>query len=95
MRLGRVIGSLHCTKKYPALEGYKLLIVQPVDSSNNPEGMPLICVDTVDAGDEDVVYFVEARDASIPLKDPLTPSDATITGIIERIDTINRELYRK
>ena len=95
MRLGRVIGSLHCTKKYPALEGYRLLIVQPVASSNIPEGTPLVCVDTVDAGIDDVVYFVEARDACLPLKEPLTPTDATITGVVDRIDTIERELYRR
>ena len=95
MRLGRVIGSLHCTKKYPELEGYKLLIVQPVTSDNRPTGSPIICVDTVDAGIDDVVFFVEARDAAVPLKVPLTPSDATITGIVERVDSIGEGLYKR
>ncbi|RKZ25635.1 ethanolamine utilization protein EutN, partial [bacterium] len=34
-------------------------------------------------GPGDVVYFVEARDATLALKHELTPSDATIVGLVE------------
>jgi len=95
MKIGRVIGSIHSTKKYPALKGYKLLIVQPVKSNMILNGTPIVCVDTVDAGRGEIVYYVEARDAALPLKEPLTPSDATITGIVERIDTLKENLYKK
>lgn len=95
MRIGYVIGSVHSTKKYPTLIGNKLLIVQPLDHSLKKTGNPIVCVDCIGAGSNEMVIFVEAREATLPLEDRLTPTDATITGIIERLDTEKGLIYKK
>jgi ethanolamine utilization protein EutN len=95
MRIGYVIGSVHSTKKHPTLKGNKLLIVQPLDCTLKKTGNSIVCVDTIGAGSNEIVMFVEAREATLPLEERLTPTDATITGIIERIDTERGLVYKK
>jgi microcompartment protein CcmK/EutM len=95
MRIGYVIGSVHATRKYPALDGNKLLIVQPLDHECRMQGNAIVCVDAAGAGADEMVIFIEAREATIPFENRLTPTDATITGIVERIDSKERMLYKK
>jgi ethanolamine utilization protein EutN len=95
MRIGYVIGSVHATKKWRTLEGKKLLIVQPLNHSCKKAGNAIVCVDSIGAGANEMVIFVESREATIPLEERLTPTDATITGIVERIDVERGLLYKK
>ena len=95
MRIGYVIGSVHATKKWRTLKGKKLLIVQPLNHSCKKTGNAIVCVDSIGAGSNEMVIFVESREATIPLEESLIPTDATITGIVERIDTERRLLYKK
>lgn len=85
MNLGRVIGNLWATRKYPALDGKRMLLVQPLSFSGEIQGRPIVALDTVDAGEHDVVMYVTSREAAIPFED-LTPTDATIVGVVDRID---------
>ncbi len=86
MNLGRVIGNLWATRKHPALAGRRMLIVQPLSFTGTPAGAPIITLDTVDAGQGDVVIYSTASEAAIPFRPGLTPTDATIVGIVELID---------
>ena len=86
MNLGRVIGNLWATRKYPTLEGRRMLIVQPLTFTGTPTGAPIIALDTVDAGQGDVVIYSTASEAAIPFRPGLTPTDATIVGLVELID---------
>ena len=88
MNLGRVIGSVWATRKEAALEGRRMLLVQPLTFSGKAIGRPLISLDTADAGPNDVVIYTTASEAAIPFRPevPLTPTDATIVGVVERID---------
>lgn len=95
MRIGYVIGSVHATRKWPTLKGKKLLIVQPLDHACKKTGNALVCVDSIGAGTNEMVLFVESREATIPLEEELTPTDATITGIIERVDAERGLVYKK
>ena len=90
MQLGRVIGNLWATRKYPTLTGRRLLIVQPLTFTGAPNGDPLIALDTVDAGTGDVVIYVTSTEATVPFRPALTPTDATIVGIAEEIDHVDR-----
>ena len=67
-----------------------MLIVQPLTFTGAETGSPLIALDTVDAGEGDVVMYSTASEAAIPFRPGLTPTDATIVGIIERIDHQDR-----
>ena len=55
MILARVVGTVVATRKDPRLEGCKLLIVQPVSPEGKPEGGYLISIDTVSAGNRELV----------------------------------------
>jgi ethanolamine utilization protein EutN len=64
MLLGKVIGTVVCTRKVESFEGIKLLLVQ--------EG--------------DVVFYEGGREAALGLANWFNPSDATIMGIVDRVD---------
>ena len=86
MNLARVIGTVWATRKDANLEGAKMQLIQPVQPDLQPAGGPIIAVDTVGAGPGEVVYYTSAREAVIAYGIPLTPIDAAIVGIVDRID---------
>jgi ethanolamine utilization protein EutN len=86
MNVAQVIGSIWATKKHPDLEGAKILMIQPVSCELDPIGRPIAAVDTVGAGEGELVYYVTAYEAVIPFFRPMVPIDASIVGIIDSID---------
>lgn len=86
MKLGKVIGSVWATRKDASLEGKRMLLVQSLTSDNEMTGRPYVALDTVDAGVGDRVLIATASEAAIPFRPGLTPTDATIVGIAERVD---------
>jgi ethanolamine utilization protein EutN len=87
MFLGRVIGNIWATKKYEALKNFKLMIVQPLNSELEKTGDPIIAVDTVGSGPGEVVYYITASEAVIPLPVDSAPVDASIVGIVDSINS--------
>lgn len=90
--LARVMGTLWATSKYPDLEGATLQVVQPLTCALEPSGAPFIAVDTVGAGEGEVVFYVTAYEAVIPYPRDLVPIDASIVGIVEGIELSDRSL---
>jgi ethanolamine utilization protein EutN len=45
MLLARVEGNLVATRKHPSLDGWRLVICQPVSASGKPEGTPMVAID--------------------------------------------------
>jgi len=88
MNLGRVIGSVWATQKDPSLEGARMLLVQPLRADGSPRGRPVAALDTCDAGPGDRVLYVTAAEAALPFRPErdLTATDATIVGVIDRLD---------
>ena len=86
MNLGRVIGKVWATQKNESLQGHRLLFVQPMTFSGKDVGGKIVMLDTVDAGEGDTVLYVSSTEATIPFKPVLTPTDATIVGIVDRVD---------
>ncbi len=89
MYLGRVIGTIWATRKYEAVTGYKMQFVQPVNANLEKLGDPIIALDTVGAGPGEIIYYVTASEAVIPLDVDMAPVDASIVGIV---DSINVEI---
>jgi ethanolamine utilization protein EutN len=85
MQLGRVIGTVVATRKYEGLEGAKLLLVLPLDHAQAPTGEPLVAVDTVQAGQGDLVYLVASREAALALTPWFVPVDSAIVGIVDEV----------
>jgi len=85
MQIARVIGSVVATRKDELLTGVKLLIIQPVDSKGNNDGLPLVAVDTVGAGSGELIIFAKSKEGAMALPNPNACADAGITGIIDHV----------
>ena len=86
MYLGIVKGTIVAERKAAGLEGKKILLVQPVDERRAPIGDLQAAVDTVQAGDGDLVYLVGSREAALSLDPWFVPVDAAIVGIVDGLD---------
>ncbi len=86
MLLGKVIGSVWATRKYESIKGYKIMLVQPLNSEEEELGDPIIALDTVGAGAGEIIFYITSSEAVIPLDVDMAPVDASIVGIV---DTIN------
>jgi microcompartment protein CcmK/EutM len=87
MKLGKVIGNVVSTQKVDSLIGVKFLLLQPINEDYNIVGEPIIACDTVQAGVNDIVIYEGGREAALGLKNWFNPSDCTIMGIVDRLDT--------
>jgi ethanolamine utilization protein EutN len=85
MILGRVIGNVVCTIKHPALDGCKLLIVQPLDRNGREKGRPVVALDSVGAGAGETVYWCRGREASFPFLPAEVPVETAIVGIVDAV----------
>ena len=86
MFFAKVIGTVWATRKDASLQGLKLQCIQPLNGRRETAGDPIIAVDTVGAGAGETVLYITAREATIPLPVELAPVDASIVGIVDRID---------
>jgi ethanolamine utilization protein EutN len=87
MILARVVGEVVSTQKRPQFEGAKLLILQPELPPGGKPGPPLLAIDSVGAGrGELVIAVLEGRAAGEVLGRKLSPVDAAIVGIVDRVD---------
>ena len=86
MFLGKVIGNIWATQKNEALKSFKLLFVQPINGEYEELGEPIVAVDTVGAGPGEIIFYITASEAVIPLPVDMAPVDASIVGIV---DTLN------
>ncbi|MCC6745786.1 MAG: EutN/CcmL family microcompartment protein [Acidobacteria bacterium] len=85
MHLGRVIGSVVSTAKYEPLVGHKLLVLQPIDASGNPDGRTLVAIDSVGAGAGEIVIWCRGKESSFPFLPRNVPSDCSVVGIVDSV----------
>ncbi|MGE0702924.1 MAG: EutN/CcmL family microcompartment protein [Vicinamibacterales bacterium] len=83
MQIARVIGDVVATRKDEALEGLKLLVIQPLTPDRKPAGRAIVAVDAVGAGVGEEVFFVRGKEASFPFHPATPPVDAGIVGIVD------------
>ena len=87
MLIARVIGTVVATRKHERLVGSKIQVVQPLEpKGQEPYGDPFVAVDAVGAGVGERVVVVLGSSARHGVDDDRIPVDATIIGIIDRID---------
>jgi ethanolamine utilization protein EutN len=90
MQLARVIGTVVATIKNDSLEGRKLLVVQTLNKDLEPNGNPMVAVDSVGAGVGELVFWCRGKEASFPFKREDTPTDCTIIGIVDSDAHVHR-----
>jgi ethanolamine utilization protein EutN len=89
MQLATVIGTLVASEKYTGLEGVKLLIVQPLDRDQQPQGDPVVAADaTAQAGPGELVFIIASREAAMALPETFVPVDHAIVGIVDEVDVV-------
>jgi len=86
VQLAQVVGDVVSSVKDAALNGHKLLVLQPIAPDRQPVGRTLVAVDAVGAGVGEHVFFVRGREASFPFLPAETPVDACVVGIVDRWD---------
>jgi len=93
--LAKVLGSMVSTQKDKNLVGLKMLVVQPVNVETlQPEGKPLIAVDSVGAGEGSVVMVVTGSSARNTTLTRSAPTDATIVAIVDNVEVAGRMVYK-
>ena len=96
MILARVRGNVVSTNKSDKLKGLKLLIVIPIDIDTFQEkGAPLVAIDTVGAGEGEVVMCVSGSSSRQTAQTDGKPSDLAITAIIDSVELRGKIVFRK
>jgi len=88
MMICKIAGDVVSTQKNSHLQGYKLLLAQPVELDlTTPAGISLIAIDKVGAGKDDIVLVnKEGSSARLLLGDEEIPVQAVIVAVIDDID---------
>jgi len=100
MFLARITGSLVSTQKVASMVGQKLLIVEPLrvnekdQSSLVPTGRTFIVVDTVGAGEGEVVLCVQGSSARFTPETKHLPVDAAIIGIVDHVQVGQATVFK-
>lgn len=96
MQLAKIIGSMVSTHKVDRLEGLKLLVAVPIDMDTFEEkGAPFITVDTVGAGDGEIVMWAGGSSSRQTDLTTNKPVDSSIVGIVDYVDIQGRRVYDK
>ncbi len=96
MLLARVIGTVVSTRKSEKLSGTKLLIIEPVDfQKQKAEGKPLVAIDSVGAGEGEIVLVVQGSSARLTETTKDTPVDATVMAIVDYVDIEGKRTFAK
>jgi ethanolamine utilization protein EutN len=80
------------TRKDERLRGFKLLIVKAIDPDGKEKSSYVVAVDTVDAGEGELVLVVSGSSARMSSGCEDKPVDAAVVGIIDTIDLASVEL---
>lgn len=91
MFVAKVTGSLVATQKVDSLVGHKLLVVEPyrleVDRRQElkPIGRTFVAVDTVGAGEGEMVLITQGSSARLTPETKNLPVDTVIVGIVDQV----------
>ena len=85
MRLARVEGNVVATRKHPSLEGWRLVVCQPITLTGENDGTPIIAIDPHGAGmHQRVIVSSDGLAARRTVGDVRSPVRMMITGIIDK-----------
>lgn len=99
MFLAEVIGHVVATKKDESMTGRKLLVLRPklVDEAKPTrfrDGVnTVVAVDTVGAGEGELVMFCQGSSARQAGGLKQIPVDAAVVAIVDSVDVLGKKLY--
>lgn len=95
MIFARVTGTVVCTLKDEKLVGSKLLLVQPVGLDGSSKGAPLVAVDSVGAGEGELVLLAQGSSARQTSRTDGRPVDAVIFAIVDTVEQSGKTAFSK
>ncbi|MSS71221.1 MAG: ethanolamine utilization protein EutN [Candidatus Latescibacteria bacterium] len=96
MVIGRVVGTVVATQKDAGLLGSKLQIVQALDPGDlKPRGGFVVAVDSVGAGEGEIVLYTSGSSARQTRTTEAKPVDAVIVAILDSIEIEGKTVYQK
>jgi len=93
--LGKVIGTVWSTKKDENLVGAKFLIVNELDLDLNEKDRFVVAVDSVGAGDGEVVLVATGSSSRQTEFTKDKPVDAVIMAIVDKLDVSVRKMLEE
>ncbi len=91
MLLARVEGNIVATRKHPSLQGWRLLICQPIGKDGRLEGVPQVAIDSHGAGlHQQVVISSDGLAARKAVGDDRSPVRWLVIGVVDEHEPGNR-----
>jgi ethanolamine utilization protein EutN len=97
MFLAKVIGNVVSTQKHPRFVGMKLLLIQPYITREEQlvqSGSSIVAVDSVGAGEGELVMFTQGSSARLTDSTRECPVDAVIIGIVDTVELGGKRLEK-
>jgi len=95
MFIGKVVGTVVSSVKDPKVAALKFQIVQELDEYAKPRNRYVVAVDTVGAGQGDLVLFASGSSARQTTLTDGRPIDAAIFAVVDSWDVDDKLVYRK
>ena len=95
MLLAKVIGNVVSTQKDEKAVGWKLLLIQPVDLEFKEKGTPLVAVDSVGAGEGELIIYCAGSSARQTETTQNRPCDCVIVAIVDTIEKEGKVIFQK
>jgi ethanolamine utilization protein EutN len=99
MFVGRITGSLVATQKVESMIGQKLLVIEPLrvnekdQNELSPTGRTFVAVDTVGAGEGEIVLCVQGSSARFTPETKQLPIDAAVIGIVDQVQVGSKTVF--
>jgi ethanolamine utilization protein EutN len=93
MILARVLGNIVATQKNPRYAGGRVMLCQQITPEGEATGTTVLALDSVDAGEGDVVLIVQEgwSASTAATKEAGAAIDSAIVGVVDRIDLLADE----
>jgi len=89
MIIAKVVGTVVSTVKHPAYNGWKLLVVQPLNLSESPEEDAFVAIDAAHSGIGDTVLVMrEGNGARQIVQDPEAPIISVVVGVVDSVEMV-------
>jgi microcompartment protein CcmK/EutM len=100
MFIAKVKGNVVTTHKVQKMSGRKLLIIEPLQVTDEggdfrPTGRCFVAVDSIDAGEGEIVLVTQGSSARMTDTTSDAPVDCVVIGIIDTVSVGEAVVYSK
>lgn len=95
MEIAKVVGTVVSTVKDQKLSGKKLLVLNLVSPDGSATKNHVVAVDTVGAGEGELVLIVRGSSARQAKSMETTPTDTSIIAIVDSLEYQGKTIFKK